>query len=85
MIRALLRLVVLACPAAVQTVSEAPGEARIRALALTLRCPVCHSESIPESRSSTAAEMMVMIREMVAEGRTDAAITGFFRTPAATS
>ncbi len=66
-------------PAAAQTVAEAPGEARIRALARTLRCPVCQSESILESRSSTAREMMAMVREMVAGGRSDAEITEFFR------
>ena len=71
----------LAAPALpAQTVAEAPGEPRIRALAQTLRCPVCQSESILESRSSTAAEMMTILREMVAAGRSDAEIVDFFRS-----
>jgi cytochrome c-type biogenesis protein CcmH len=70
----------LAAPAQTATVAEAPDEPRIRALAQTLRCPVCQSESILESRSSTAYEMMVILREMVAEGRGDAEIVEFFRS-----
>lgn len=83
MIRAatLAAALVLASPAAqAQTVAEAPEEPRIRALAQTLRCPVCQSESILESRSSTAAEMMVILREMVAAGGSDAEIVEFFRS-----
>lgn len=83
MIRAaiLAAALVLAAPAAqAQTVAEAPEEPRIRALAQTLRCPVCQSESILESRSSTAAEMMAILREMVAAGRSDAEIVEFFRS-----
>lgn len=83
MIRAVIlaAVLVLSVPAVQgQTVAEAPEEPRIRALAQTLRCPVCQSESILESRSSTAAEMMVILREMVAEGRSDAEIVEFFRS-----
>lgn len=83
MIRAaiLAAVLVLAAPAvSARTVAEAPEEPRIRALAQTLRCPVCQSESILESRSSTAAEMMVILREMVAAGRSDAEIVEFFRS-----
>lgn len=86
MIRALLLALALALPltgsavAEGATVTEAPDEPRIRALAQTLRCPVCQSESILESRSSTAHEMMVILREMVAAGASDAEITGFFQT-----
>lgn len=80
MIRLALVLLMLAAPALAQMVIEAPDEARIRALAATLRCPVCQSESLLESQAATAREMMVLLREQVAEGRTDAAITDFFRT-----
>jgi cytochrome c-type biogenesis protein CcmH len=82
MIRALILSLALALPLAAQsaTVTEAPDEPRIRALAQTLRCPVCQSESILESRSSTAHEMMVILREMVAAGRADAEIVEFFRS-----
>lgn len=80
MIRILALLLALAGPGAAQIVTEAPQEAHIRALAQTLRCPVCQSESLLESRSSTAAEMLVLVREMVVEGRSDAEITAFFRS-----
>lgn len=78
-LRALLLLLLAASPAAAQLVTEAPGEARVRELAWTLRCPVCQSESILESQAGTAKEMMVLVREMVAEGRSDAEIVEFFR------
>jgi len=67
-------------PAPAQVVSEAPEEARVRELARTLRCPVCQSESILESRAGTAQEMMVLLREMVAAGQGDTEIAEFFRT-----
>lgn len=70
----------LASPLAAQgLVEEAALEPRIRALAAGLRCPVCQSESLLESQSSTAKEMLVILREQVAEGRSDAEITDFFR------
>ncbi|MFV0302797.1 MAG: cytochrome c-type biogenesis protein CcmH [Paracoccus sp. (in: a-proteobacteria)] len=80
MIRLLALLLFLSAPASAQMVAEAPGETRIRDLAQTLRCPVCQSESILESRSSTAHEMMVILREMAEAGRSDAEITEFFRS-----
>lgn len=76
---ALLIWLALAPLAAAQIVAEAENEPRIRALAATLRCPVCQSESILESQAATAREMMMLLREQVAEGRTDAEITAFFR------
>lgn len=79
LLRAVVLLLLLAAPAGAQLVTEAPQEPRIRALAQQLRCPVCQSESILESRSSTAAEMLVLVREMVAEGRSDPEILRFFR------
>lgn len=71
---------VLASPLAAQgLVEEDAQEPRIRALAAGLRCPVCQSESLLESQSSTAREMLVILREQVAEGQSDAEITDFFR------
>ncbi len=79
MIRLLVLLCCLALPASAQMVAEPPGEARVRDLAKTLRCPVCQSESILESRAATAREMMVILREMAEAGKTDAEIVAFFR------
>lgn len=60
--------------------TEAEEEARVRAIAALLRCPVCQSESILESQSGTAREMMVILREQVAEGRDREAIIEHFRS-----
>lgn len=79
MIRLAALLWLLAAPASAQIVAEAEGEARLRALAATLRCPVCQSESILESQAATAREMMQLLREQAAEGRSDAEIVAFFR------
>ena len=61
-------------------VSEAPEEARVRALAIQLRCPVCQSENILDSQASTAKEMVVILRERIAEDMNDDQILEFFRS-----
>ena len=53
-------------------------EARARGLEGQLRCPVCRSQSIRQSRSFMAEDMKRRIRELVAEGRSDEEIRGFF-------
>lgn len=53
-------------------------EARARALEGELRCPVCRSQSIRQSRSFMAEDMKRRIRILVAEGRTDKEIRAFF-------
>lgn len=53
-------------------------EARARALEGELRCPVCRSQSIRQSRSFMAEDMKRRIRLLVAEGRTDDEIRSFF-------
>lgn len=60
--------------------TEAREEARVREIAALLRCPVCQSESILESQSGTAREMVVILREQVAEGRDRDAIIEHFRS-----
>lgn len=57
---------------------DAAQEARVRALEGDLRCPVCRSQSIRQSRSFMADDMRARIRAMVAEGRSDAEIRAFF-------
>jgi cytochrome c-type biogenesis protein CcmH len=52
---------------------------RARALAGRLRCPVCSSESVADSPSRTAREMVGTIEEQVSQGRSDDEILGFFR------
>ena len=53
-------------------------EARAHALEGELRCPVCRSQSIRQSRSFMAEDMKHRIRELIAEGRTDEEIRAFF-------
>lgn len=53
-------------------------EERARALEGQLRCPVCRSQSIRQSRSFMAEDMKRRIRILVAEGRTDEEIRAFF-------
>lgn len=55
-----------------------PADTRVFAIAAKLRCPVCQSETILDSQSSSAREMLRMVREMVTAGRDDADILGFF-------
>ena len=60
--------------------AEAPEEARVREIAAKLRCPVCQSENILDSQSGTAREMIVMLREQLAQGRSEAEIVDYFRS-----
>ncbi len=48
-----------------------PAADRARSLGERLRCPVCQGESIAESPSDAARDMMELVRSRIAEGRTD--------------
>ena len=52
-------------------------EARARALFRDVRCLVCQSESIDESEAPLAHDLRQVVRQQVADGRTDAQIKGF--------
>jgi cytochrome c-type biogenesis protein CcmH len=55
-----------------------PGkEAHARALFRDVRCLVCQSESIDESEAPLAHDLRQLIRQQVADGRSDAQIKGF--------
>ena len=56
----------------------AAQEARARAIEGALRCPVCRSQSIRQSRSFMADDMRRKVRAMIAEGRSDDEIRAFF-------
>ena len=73
-------LIMMSLPVQAASVNEDPIEPRVRALAALLRCPVCQSENILDSHSSTAREMVVILRERIAEGMSDDEIFEFFRT-----
>ena len=66
----------LAAPVA-GTFSSQAMETRARALQRQLRCLVCQGESIDESQAPLAAELRQLVREQMAEGRTDSQIKQF--------
>jgi cytochrome c-type biogenesis protein CcmH len=53
-------------------------EERARVLEGELRCPVCRSQSIRQSRSFMADDMRRKVRVMIAEGRSDTEIREYF-------
>lgn len=53
-------------------------DARVFAIGAKLRCPVCQSETILDSHSSSAKEMLRIVREQIDAGRSDAEIVGYF-------
>lgn len=60
--------------------TEPPMETQVREIGARLRCPVCQSENILDSQSGTAREMIVMLREQLAQGRSEAEIVEYFRS-----
>ncbi|MFP5252231.1 MAG: cytochrome c-type biogenesis protein CcmH [Actinomycetes bacterium] len=70
---ALLAVIVLGVATA-----TSPSTDRAEALAARLRCPVCQSVSVGESRSETALAMQQRIRELVAAGASDEEVIGYF-------
>jgi cytochrome c-type biogenesis protein CcmH len=52
-------------------------EARARSLFQDVRCLVCQSQSIDESDAPLAHDLRQVIRQQVADGRTDGQIEGF--------
>ncbi|HEV7959607.1 MAG TPA: cytochrome c-type biogenesis protein [Rhizomicrobium sp.] len=66
----------LAAPVA-GTFSSQAMETRARALQRQLRCLVCQGESIDESQAPLAAELRQLVREQMADGRTDSQIKQF--------
>jgi cytochrome c-type biogenesis protein CcmH len=52
-------------------------EARARNLQRQLRCLVCQGESIDESGSALAADLRHLVRQQIADGRSDAQIEDY--------
>ncbi|MBF0448039.1 MAG: cytochrome c-type biogenesis protein CcmH [Magnetococcales bacterium] len=61
-----------------QTLNEDPSEGMVRAIAKELRCAVCQNQSVYESNSDLAKDMLDIIREKVNAGESEAAIRDFF-------
>jgi cytochrome c-type biogenesis protein CcmH len=71
-------------PVRAQTAVLAPGtfsdpamESRARNLQRQLRCLVCQGESIDESQAPLAAELRQLVRQQMADGRSDQQIESF--------
>jgi cytochrome c-type biogenesis protein CcmH len=67
---------VMAVPVA-GTFSNPAMEARARDLQRQLRCLVCQGENIDESQAPLAAELRQVVRQQMAEGKSDAQIKQF--------
>jgi cytochrome c-type biogenesis protein CcmH len=67
---------VLAAPVA-DTFSNPAMETRARALQRQLRCLVCQGESIDESQAPLAGELRHVVRQQMAEGKSDGQIKQF--------
>jgi cytochrome c-type biogenesis protein CcmH len=75
---ALLLMLVPALAAPVGETFSDPGmEERARHLQRQLRCLVCQGESVDESGSPFAADVRHLVREQIAQGRTDRQIEDF--------
>lgn len=64
--------------ARIAQVSDTALEARVRAVASELRCPVCQGESIQDSPAVLAQEMRAVVREQLAAGRTPDEVKAYF-------
>lgn len=65
-------------PSAVgESFSDPVLESRARNLQRNLRCMVCQSESIDESRSTLAADLRRLMREQIAAGKSDQEVQDF--------
>lgn len=82
MIRALVIWLLLATPAwALDPTEMLPDpqlEERARELDHALRCVVCQSESVASSNANWAQDARRTVRELVAEGQSDAQVLDFF-------
>lgn len=78
--RFLFAIVVFAFPvhAAPQLKSETDIERQVRQISERLRCPVCQSENLYDSKAPLANEMRSIIREKLSEGETGDQIVAFF-------
>ena len=59
------------------TFSDSATEARARALQRQLRCLVCQGESIDESGATLAADLRHLVRQQIADGKSDSQIKDY--------
>ncbi len=66
-----------AAPLAAPTASDPALEARMLAIASELRCLVCQNQTIADSHADLAADLRRQVRELIAQGKTDAQIRDY--------
>lgn len=64
--------------AQIGTLADSALEAKVRAVASELRCPVCQGESIQDSPAALAQEMRAIVREQLAAGKTSDEVKAYF-------
>ena len=69
-------IALLACTTAVSPLPA--SEQRAQAIDNSLICPICPGETIDRSQVQLAKDMQVIVREQIAEGRSDDEIRQFF-------
>ncbi|MBF0180909.1 MAG: cytochrome c-type biogenesis protein CcmH [Magnetococcales bacterium] len=74
----LLAALLLALPVGAATRDEDPSEAMVRQIAKDLRCAVCQNQSVYESNSDLAKDMLRVIRDKVREGQSEGVIRDYF-------
>ncbi len=77
----MMRLWLLALPVlmAFETPLDDPkAETRAQALMQEIRCVACENEPISQSAADIAGDMRIRVREMVANGASDAEVRGWF-------
>jgi len=83
--KALARLLAAACAVLCMAAASDPSErladpaqeARARDLFKEVRCLVCQNESIDDSNAELAADLRAIVRQEVAQGRSDAEVRRF--------
>ncbi len=74
----LLFALLLAVPGLATEREEDPSEAMVRKIAKDLRCAVCQNQSVYESNSNLAKDMLGVIRDKVRAGDSEASIRDYF-------
>lgn len=81
---ALLALLMLSTPAAAATIeqplADPAQEAAARVVFHALKCVVCEGQSLADSDAKLAIQMRARVRDLIAQGQTEAEIIDFFRT-----
>lgn len=62
-----------------QPLHDPAQEQRARMLFHELRCVVCEGQSVADSDAALASQMRAHVRELVADGKSDAEVLAFFR------